>query len=79
MFQQIQARGGERHGLAHALEQGHAHLPLDGGHLSAQGGLGQAQLARGRRQRAGFSGLQKRLELVPIELIHAFMYMFTAI
>ncbi|OGA86488.1 MAG: hypothetical protein A2Z90_05575 [Burkholderiales bacterium GWA2_64_37] len=50
VFQQVQPRGREHHGLAHALEQRHPHLLLNGGHLPAQGGLGQAQLARGGRQ-----------------------------
>jgi hypothetical protein len=59
VLQQVQPGGGQRHGLAHPLEQRHAHAPLDGGHLAAQRGLGQAQLAGGRRQRAGFGRFQK--------------------
>ena len=61
VLQQIQPRGRERHGLAHALEQGHPHALLDGGHLAAQRGLGQAQFAGGGRERAGFRRFQKRL------------------
>jgi len=61
MFQQVQSSGREPHGLAHPLEEGHAHALLDGRHLAAQRGLIQTQLAGGRRQRAGFSGFQKRL------------------
>ena len=41
MLQQVQPGGRERHGLAHPLEEGHAHALLDGRHLAAQRGLGQ--------------------------------------
>lgn len=36
MFQQIQPGGGQRHGLADPLEQGHSHALFYGGHLAAQ-------------------------------------------
>ena len=66
-----QAVEAENQRLAHTLEQGHAHVLFDGGHLAAQRGLGQAQFAGGGRERSGFCGLQKRLELVPVEVVHA--------
>jgi hypothetical protein len=75
VLKQIQAGGGQRHGLAHALEQGHAQARLDGRHLSAERRLRQPQLARGGRQRAGIGRFQKRMQLIPVEFFHAKKYM----
>ena len=77
--QQVKPDGGKRNRLADALKQGHARAPPDGGHLTAQCGLGQAELAGSSRQQTSFGGLQKCLELVSVEFVHAKMHMFTAI
>ncbi len=79
VVQQGQPGAGERHRLADALEERDAQARLDCGHLPAQCRLGQAELARGGRQRAGLGGFEKGLELVPVELIHTLMHESSAI